>query len=424
MGGLSLEQAPPLGVVLPFFVAASVFATAAGGLLAIRGAVVLATPFAPETLGFTHLGTLGFLMMVMMGAVYQMIPVVIGVPVPSIRLAHVVLAGMVVGVSALVVGLVFSRVEPTWLAIASLGPALLLFWLPTGWALVRARAKSQTAQGMRYALLCLFGVAFLGVWMAHGHAGASFPGDRWLFIRVHVALGFFGWVGSLIVAVSWQVVPMFYLAREVPPWQRWVTFGAIVLGTLGAPVALFLAPDVADLYAVWSPLPAVLALFVVHPAITLFCIRHRRRKRAHPSLLFWKAGMSVAPLVAICAVLSAVLADPRWDLLYGFMAVWGWAAVVVHGMLSRIVPFLVWFHRFSPLAGIAPIPSMNALLPARWTHVGLVLHLASVLVGAVGIVAGSDFVLRIAGVLIALTGLAIGAMITRVLWTRPPELRQ
>lgn len=419
MRGLSLDQAPPLSVVFPFFLAASAFAMAAGVLLATEGAIGLTNPWTPATLAITHLGTIGFLMMVMMGAVYQMTPVVLGAPVPGIRLAHVVFVSMVIGIIALVTGLALSLTTPTFVAIAVLGPALLLFLVPTGWAIFRAPARTETAHGMRYALLCLLAVGLLGVLMAHGHAAMRFPGDRWLFIRSHAALGFLGWVGSLIVAVSWQVVPMFYLAREIPRWQRKATFGAIVLGTVATPVALLLEPGTADVYVVVAPLPAVVALFVVHPAITLLSIRHRRRKRAHPSLLFWKAGLCTAPAVGLAAVLAATHADPRWDLLYGFLAVWGWAAVIVHGMLSRIAPFLVWFHRFSPLAGIVPIPSMNGLLPARWTEVGLVVHLASVLAGAAGIVTGDDSLLRIAGVLIALTGLAIAAAIVRVLWQRP-----
>lgn len=419
MRGLSLDQAPPLGVVLPFFIAASFFATAAGVLLAARGATALSTPWMPETLAVTHLATLGFLMMVMMGAVYQMIPVVIGARVPGIRLAHVVFGAMVVGVSFLVAGLTLSS---AWLVEGGswlLGSALVAFLLPTGWAAFRAPAKTPTANGIRFALLCLFGVGLLGLAMARGHAGGSFPGDRWLFIRVHLTLGLLGWVGSLIVAVSWQVVPMFYLGREVPSWQQRSIFGALVLGTVAAPIGLALDPELADAYVVWSASPAVLALFVAHPAVTLWSIRHRRRKRAHPSLLFWRAGLSMAPVTGISAVLSITSGEPRWDLLYGFLAVWGWAAVILHGMLTRIVPFLVWFHRFSPLAGVVPIPSMNALLPTRWTRVGLALHGSSVLVGAGGIALGSDAILRCAGVLIALTGLALGAMIVHVVMQHP-----
>ncbi len=41
------------------------------------------------------------------------------------------------------------------------------------------------------------------------------PVDRAPWIRVHLVAAFLGWVGGLIGAVSWQVLPMFYLAAPL-----------------------------------------------------------------------------------------------------------------------------------------------------------------------------------------------------------------
>ena len=147
MQGLSLDQAPPVGVIFPFFLAAAAFATAAGVLLAGSGAAVLTSPFLPGTVAFTHLGTLGFLMMVMMGAIYQMIPVVIGVRVRGIRLAHAVFSAMVIGISALVAGLLLPSPAVVEAAIWLIGPAIMTFLVPTLWAVLRAPTKTETAHG-------------------------------------------------------------------------------------------------------------------------------------------------------------------------------------------------------------------------------------------------------------------------------------
>ena len=66
---------------------------ASGLLLAFAGAAALASRWLPLAFALTHLGTLGFLCSVMFGALYQMIPVVAGSPVPGARLAHAVHAG-------------------------------------------------------------------------------------------------------------------------------------------------------------------------------------------------------------------------------------------------------------------------------------------------------------------------------------------
>ena len=46
------------------------------------------TSWAPTSLALAHLGTLGMLGMVMLGALYQMTPVVAGSPVPRIRVTQ------------------------------------------------------------------------------------------------------------------------------------------------------------------------------------------------------------------------------------------------------------------------------------------------------------------------------------------------
>ena len=98
---------------------------------------------------------------------------------------------------------------------------------------------------------------------------------------------------------------------------------------------------------------------------------------------------------------------PGAGLLLGWVAALGWAGLVTHGMLSRIVPFLVWFHRFSPHVGRRPVPSMRDLLPERRLTPALVLHGAAVVVGAAAIATGWGGLVRAAGGLLAATGVGL-----------------
>jgi hypothetical protein len=103
--GLSLEQAPPFSVPLRFFLSAPLFLVAAG-----VGAALLpewmVVPLSPATLALTHLATLGFLGMAMLGAMSQMLPVVAGVPLPCVRpIAWVSHLGLLLGTPLLSLGL-------------------------------------------------------------------------------------------------------------------------------------------------------------------------------------------------------------------------------------------------------------------------------------------------------------------------------
>ena len=230
--GLRLDQAPPLVIPMTFFATAPIAAFAAGALLTATGATALTSNWMPQTLAVTHLGTLGFLAMVMMGALYQLTPVVAGSRVRGVRIAHAVHALLVLGLTGLVIGLLTYTNRVTFASMAVLALALLLFLPPVAVALARAPTRGETVAGMRLALANLFVAGFLGLWMAHGHIGMPFPGSRSLWVQVHLSVAFLGWVGGLISAVSWQVLPMFYGATPDSEASRRVILAGIALGVV------------------------------------------------------------------------------------------------------------------------------------------------------------------------------------------------
>ncbi len=423
--GLRLDQAPPLAVPLSFFCTAPLALVAAGALLLRHGALAITTGFAPITLALAHLGTLGFLTLVMMGALYQMTAVVAGTAVGRIRLGHLVHALFVSGVVGLVGGFVGGSPRAVFWAIALITPAVLLFVIPVARALLRAPARNETAIGMLAALLSFFVTAVLGLWMAHGHGGMRFPGPRGLFIQVHLGVGLLGWVGSLLVAVSWQVLPLFTLSPPVAPATRRRVQGLVAAGALLPVVVLALfyvgaigdSEVLASRLAACAALPAVAAVWAIHPLVTLQSLRARRRRRSDPSLRFWNTALGVAPVCGIVAVAAYAAADPRWGVLLAWLALFGWAGMIVHGMLGRIVPFLVWLHRFAPRAGEPGVPSARELLPDAWARRCFALHAGTLAMGALAIALRSDALARGAGALLVVTGLALfaelGAVVRR-----------
>lgn len=425
--GLQLTDAPPLAIPLSFMLTAPLAIAVAGGTLVYVGDDAVKTGWAPITLSLTHLFTLGFLSTVMMGALYQMIAVVAGSPVPWLRLAHVVHALLVISVSMLCWGTARMSPDPVFQAIGTLGIALLLFLIPVGIALARAPAPDATVQGMRAAVLCFFFAASAGLWMAHGFGGMRFPGPRDLWLQAHLSIALLGWVGGLIVAVSWQILPMFYLTEEQPGRLKRVIQAMTTLGALApVPILAFEYFDWAGaagqplkIGLAWATLPALLSVWVIHPALSLRSLARRRRKRVDGSLLFWRAGLVAAPIAGLTAAAAFSLPDERWSLLFGWLALWSWAGMIVHGMLTRIVPFLVWLHRFAPLIGERAVPSVRALLPDAWTRVGFGLHLASVLLGVAAVLSGWDPLVRATGLALMLTALWLLRSLVHVARQRP-----
>jgi hypothetical protein len=419
-GALSLEQAPPLSIPASFFLTIPLGILTTALILMTSGITALSNPWLPQALALTHAGTLGVLAMGMVGALYQMTPVVAGTPIPFTRVAHVVHLLLVAALAGFIWRLLGGPVVVMSWAIVGFELALAAFLLPLAWALLRPATQNETVQGIRLAVLSLTAITLIGSMMAAGYAGDLFPQNRVLWVQIHLTLALLGWVGGLIVAVSWQVIPMFYLAPATDKSiKRWL-FGLLLLGLLLPFAALYLPQEYGKSLsqgkiAAIGALPAALAIWVLHPVLMLRNIRLRKRKRSDASLLFWNTGLTTALMLIPIATAALWLPDPRWQVLFGWVAIWGWAGMIMHGMLSRIVPFLVWFHRFSARVGLEPVPSMRKLLPQRRIEVGYVLHISSFAIGALAIVLQVNLLAEFTGLLLVATAISLFSMLLHTL---------
>jgi hypothetical protein len=94
--------------------------------------------------------------------------------------------------------------------------------------------------------------------------------------------------------------------------------------------------------------------------------------------------------------------------------------MIMHGMLTRIVPFLVWLHRFAPRVGEMRVPSVKKLHSDALTRRGFALHLGSLLIGVAAILTASDLLCRLTGLSLIATALSIAYLLVHVLRQRPP----
>ena len=56
----------------------------------------------------------------------------------------------------------------------------------------------------------------------------------------------------------------------------------------------------------------------------------------------------------------------RWQLAYGICGIGGWAGLTMVGNSFKILPFLVWYHRYRFLAGRGTVPMISDIYSDRW----------------------------------------------------------
>ncbi|MCK5718787.1 MAG: hypothetical protein KAH84_02425 [Thiomargarita sp.] len=378
---LSLEQTPPFSVPFRFFFTAPLFGILASLLLLYDGPAILShhsyPSMYPNTIALTHLLTLGFITMTMFGAILQLLPVLAGslipFPVLTSTILHILLT---LGTLSLVGYFISHQIPILAVGITLLSLAFLFFIGIMAYCLIRVKGQSPTIHAMYFALAALVITVILGI-----TASLFFMGIRFLpfynfynLVGLHFTWGLVGWVSLLIIGVAYQVIPMFHITPQYPPFAtRYFVptlFIALLIWTL--------------LVYIYQPLLLLIsAMFIViglsfFAILTLYLHRKRLRKLPDITLKFWQMGLIVllisVPIWLVSSVETWLIIDlanfaykPTYSISSGLFFIMGFILPIIQGMLYKIVPFLVWLHLQNQQLSQAniKIPNMKQVIPDK-----------------------------------------------------------
>ena len=417
-GGLVASSAPPLRLPAEHFAAAHVFWLAgSAGLVWVAPDVALGLFPLPRVAAVTHLFTLGWITTTILGALYQFLPVALGVPVRSERVAHVGLALYAPGLVLFVAGLAGGAQGIMLAGAALLGTGLLLFVGNLAATLARCRERGLTWWALAGAGSSLLATVTLGVSLAGNLRWGYLGADRFLALGVHLHVAVAGWVLLVAIGVAHRLLPMFLLshgASELP--------GRLAVGLVAGGVAILLAFHHALVpalkWAVAGLLAAGLAAFLVQAALFF---RHRKKPALDPGLRLAAVGLGFLGL-ALClapGVVGRGVEAPRVATAYVLALVLGGLSLFVAGHHYKILPFLVWFHRFGPLVGKRPVPKVGDLYSAAQGNVAAALLGSGALGMVVATLLGAAWAARPAAILFAVGAGILAFQMLTLAWRRP-----
>jgi hypothetical protein len=419
-GGLDIEQAPPLHLPTRFFATAPFFLLLAGLSTAFFAEDVLITPLMPETVALVHLAVLGWILMIMFGAMYQMIPVLASLVVPWPGLIPWVHGLLVMGVVTMALGIA-TDIHPWLLLWASLGlgGGIVLFIVPVGIALLKAPAQHPTVTAMRISVISLLGVLIMGAIFLGEYSHGFYNLNREALIGVHLVWGLFGWVGTLIIGVSFQVLPMFYMTPDFPTKRAFTILTAWGASLVLIPQVLFFLPE--NSYLLWAAAGPGIGALILYGVGMRSMLKQRKRVRVDLTYRFWLLGFLSAAVALVLMATWPSMESDKLRILFGMFYILGWATSILLGMLYKIIPFLVWFHRFSRLAGLVEIPMMDDLLPQKAVGLHFPLHMLTMLFFLLAIMLELPQLAMLAGIGLIISGVILAYAIWFALRIKPPE---
>jgi len=404
-------------------------------LLVLRPVMLATYHYNQYVIATTHLFVLGWICTIVMGAMYQLVPVALETKLYSEKLAawqfafHLVgFTGMVwmfwtwnmkqvghfgsvllVGVGLFVYNIARTLLRvPRWNVIAT-AVASALVWLSlavsVGLTLAVGKCSYEAASGPASG-------GPLGVFLHGLKAIAAFTArfDQIGAMHAHAHLGVVGVFIMLIVGISYKLVPMFTLSDIQSSRRARASVTLLNAGLLGVFVAILLR----------HPLKFAFALLVVAGlacyGLEIVAILRARKRRS----LDWglKSFLTAISLLAPLSILALVLSWPglplttltgRLENVYGFLGLAGVVSFAIMGMFYKIIPFLVWYGSYSTQIGLRKVPSLADLYsPALqaagyWTYLaGLAATTLAILLGNAAAVAGACVLLALSLVTLAL----------------------
>ncbi|MDD2265760.1 hypothetical protein [Sulfuricurvum sp.] len=354
--GLSLDQAPPISVVMRFFLSVPIFGIALSLLMIIAPTEVL-TPNHPLSLAAIHLLFLGIITMSMIGALFQMQSVLGGRPIPApAGNAFIIHALLNIGIFSLA-GAFITQAAPLYVIAAVLLGSALVYTVFLITPLLIKGGNHSTLRGMLVALVSLFIAALLGIEMADAYAQMSLSTLHTLIRETHYSFALIGWIGALIIAVAFQVVEMFYVTTAYSDWCKRNVFR--ILPAALALKTLWLFYDLPYVWVFDLLMAGVLMGFLT---TTVRRLRERKRRVSDVSIWFWGTGMGLL-LIALVSYMLSLVSNAEQFVQIALIAYALFAVSIILGMIGKIVPFLVWFHLNS--AGYMDAPIMSNIIPLK-----------------------------------------------------------
>jgi hypothetical protein len=411
---------------MSYFAAALLALVAAEIMMAVGYGFPYAALQAPETLILVHVVAIGWLSLLMCGALFQFLPVLLARPLHSDTLPLPTLLLLLAGLAALILGFLqlTGRFDPTFPFFALGGLLLGLGFALMLWNLARTFVAAQTvplpawfvAIGLAsIAATASFGIIFalvLGGAIAYEPfvilTGAGLP--------LHVIAGLGGWLTFTAIGVSYRLLAMFMLAPELDRPSTKATFylgaTALAVAIAGGTIAILSRGDLSIVLLAAGGLGLVaLALYggdILH--------LYRARKRPHIELNSRLAAFAFGSLAAAVVLISGLLAIGKLAEHVGgvvFLFAFGWLSGLGLAQLYKIVAFLTWLECYGPVLGKVQTPRVQDLVVEARANKWFLLYFLSVWAGTIALIANYPLIFQLSAATMLISTSGIIAQLVR-----------
>lgn len=422
MHGITSENAPSPSVVISHFIAGGLFFFTATLLMAFFPNAFTEHYFNFKLLSITHLFVLGWITMVIFGALYQLIPVIMETKLFSELLAKISFYCLVFGASSLSISFWNSWLA-TGLHISAtiLSLAILCFMLNVLITAIKAEKKSIESRFIITSVIWLLFTAIAGILLAINLTKPFLSTPHLELLKLHAHAGIIGWFLQLIMGVGSRLLPMFMVAHQLHRKSQNIAYFALNIGLILGVLALFFQIKWAIFMAIIIVMIGILSfLYFLYNAY-----HHRIKKQLDIGM-----KQSAIAFIMLCLPLLFALtffveyptikqfAIPI-SIAYITALIIGVVSTLVMGQTYKTLPFIVWLKVYRSRIGKGKNPFPKDLYDEKiaiFQTWGFTLSFGIFLIG---IISQYILVLQIGSIGMALVVLMYNINLFKIIFHKP-----
>ncbi len=423
--GLSTKNAPSIWVVVPHFLIGTVSFLLASIFLVFNYEALLGYHISGSVLAIAHLMILGWVSMIIFGALYQLIPVVMQVKLYSEKLAIITLVSLVVGLFFLIAGFLgyqFQLTNNFIIGGSLIIIAIIMFAFNTLKSALLSKDKSISTLYISFAGGYLLLTVLMGLFIPINLTYNLLPLAHTQLMTTHIVLGLAGWFLMLVIGVAAKLMPMFLIVHRTKEnllkWGFYLINGGIIV--IFATTFISGTPYLLNQISFIS----ILAGLVLFLLFNYDVFSHRMRRKLDIGMKLSAIGL----IMFAVSVLSFValyfgngvfgLAVGRLEILAGLMLVYGFFTGLILGQTYKTLPFIIWLFYYQKLVGKQKVPLVADLYSDRLAEIHMFSFLLSVVLFVIGLLFSIKIVLLIAALAMLFTSLVYGFNVYKMIFHR------
>ncbi len=353
---LHTENAPAISTVKPHFLFAAVGLLALGIFMFLSADSFLDVYYNHRLLAITHTAVLGWLMMLIFGSLYQLIPVIFDSALYSEKLAKFTF--WITGLSIIFLIYTFWIGDYTELlpyAATFMYLSLFFFVFNIMMSYKNARIKNIKSAFILAAVFWLLLAETEGLLIALNFSYNFYSASHLFHLQAHAIMGLVGFFVMMIFGVATTLIPMFLISHRMNEAFLNKSFYLLNAGIAGLVLSKYLFPNRWIELAFWLVFVAGIVFYLLYINDS-----YKRRMKKHLDVGMKYTMLALVFIAApfILSLLLILLQNSKQTsyleiitMLYGLSMIFGFFTTIALGQTYKTLPFIVWLEKYQDKVG-------------------------------------------------------------------------